>query len=141
MPAELDESTGRVALAFTGERDAIWHGAGQQLDPTRLKDIDYLCEEACLNYEVVKAPLQYVMPIDGPEEWTEARVAPNLSATVRTDTMAMLGVVSNNKYKIDRLQPHNIVEFFHDFLSDNKLTITTLGALRGGKVEIGRAHV
>jgi phage/plasmid-like protein (TIGR03299 family) len=125
MAHELDFSTGKAAIAFTGDRSGIWHGLGNQLDPSRLADIPYLLESGGLAYSVTKAPLFY-------RHNGDTLTADNVVATVRSDTGALLGTVSDNKYNL--VQPADIVEFFRDWLASNQLQISTLGALRGGRI-------
>jgi phage/plasmid-like protein (TIGR03299 family) len=129
----IDNSKGIDAFAFTGDRKAIWHSKGQQIDESRATDIDYLQQAGGLDFSVTKVPLMY-MPAGQlltADNFSSLKIADNLMGTVRSDTGAMLGSVSDNKYNL--VQPRTIVEFFRDFLSDNRLTISTLGALRGGK--------
>jgi phage/plasmid-like protein (TIGR03299 family) len=125
MAHELDFTTGKAAIAFTGSREDIWHGLGQQIDPARARDIEYLRDIGGLAFDVIKAPMFY-------RHNGDTITADNVCATVRSDNGALLGTVSDNKYNV--VQPSQIVEFFKEFLDKNSLTISTLGALKGGRI-------
>lgn len=121
----IDYSKGFHAMAFTGNRAGIWHGLGQEIDPAKANDIDYLRQIGGLGFDVSKVPLMY-------RHGGDLLTADNVVGTVRSDTGALLGTVSDNKYNV--VQPSQILEFFRDFLKSNQLTVSTLGALRGGRV-------
>jgi phage/plasmid-like protein (TIGR03299 family) len=120
----LDVSLGRAAFAFAGQRSDIWHGLGQEIDAARATDIDYLIEHAALGWSAVHVPLRYTFA--GAEH-----VAEDLCGIVRDDTAALLGAGTPDRKEV---QPRDVVTFFRDFLADNKLSISTLGAIRGGRV-------
>lgn len=126
MAHEIDMSNGRANFAFTGDRADIWHRLGQTIDPARATDTNYLLNVGGLEWDVEKRALHYTTK-DG-----SARAVHDTMAQVRTDTGECVGIVSGSKY--NTVQPRQIVEFYRGFLADNKLTISTLGSLRGGKV-------
>jgi len=122
---------GRAAFAFTGDRSQIWHGLGQQIDPARSTDIDYLIECANLGWSAVHVPLRYT--------WKGEERSTNDYGVIRDDTGDQLGVCDPKVRK--EVQPREIVEFFRDFLAENKLSISTLGALRGGRIVFALAKL
>jgi phage/plasmid-like protein (TIGR03299 family) len=124
MAHELDFSKGINAFAFTGDRTSIWHGLGQEILAT--DDLNTIMQKAGLNFAARKAPVQYALA-DG-----TLRNFENQSVIYRDDTGAALGTVSDNRYNI--VQPTEIMEFFRDFLAENKLSISTAGAVKGGRI-------
>ena len=130
MTADIDMSNGRANFAFFGEREGIWHRLGQQVDPDRVHDIEYWMELSGAKFEVHKAPINYTAKLlDGTEQ---TMAFDNKVVTYRNDTGAALGAVSDNKYNI--VQPAECYEFFEGFLSDNDLTLSTAGFLKGGRI-------
>jgi phage/plasmid-like protein (TIGR03299 family) len=124
MAHELDFSKGIAAFAFTGDRSSIWHGLGQEILPT--DDINTIMQKAGLQFAARKARVQYAIA-DG-----TMRDFENQSVIYRDDTGAALGTVSDNRYNI--VQPVEIMEFFKDFLTANGLSISTAGAVKGGRI-------
>jgi phage/plasmid-like protein (TIGR03299 family) len=124
MAHELDFSKGLAAFAFTGDRSSIWHGLGQEILPT--DDLNTIMQKAGLNFAARKAPVTYTTAKG------EVKTFDNQSVIYRDDTGAALGTVSDNRYNI--VQPTEIMEFFKDFLTTNGLSISTAGAVRGGRI-------
>ena len=130
MAANLDETLGFAALAFTGPRSKIWHGAGQSVDAKvaelgRALTIDEWSTLSGTSFTVEARPLSYV-GADG--LLTEY---PDRFANVRTDTSAALGLVSN-RYNL--VQPLDVQSTFADIIAaDERFAITTMGSLDGGK--------
>jgi phage/plasmid-like protein (TIGR03299 family) len=124
MAHELDFSKGIASFAFTGDRDSIWHGLGQEILPT--DSIDVILKKAGLDWNAVKAPVQYAVAGGSMKSFK------NTSVIYRDDTGHALGTVSDNRYSI--VQPREIMEFFRDFLSENGLSISTAGGVRGGRI-------
>jgi hypothetical protein len=125
MAHELDFSKGIASFAFTGDRDSIWHGLGQEILPT--DSIDVILKKAGLDWNAVKAPVQYAVAGGSMKSFK------NTSVIYRDDTGHALGTVSDNRYSI--VQPREIMEFFRDFLSENGLSISTAGGVRGGRMD------
>ena len=57
MSHDLDESTGKPAMAYVGEKP--WHGLGQELPPGQ--DIDRWVKAAGLDWEIEMLPVRYQM--------------------------------------------------------------------------------
>lgn len=123
MAHELDNSTGIYAFAAVGGAASAWHGLGQAILPG--DSIAQITAKAGLNWEALRAPVTY-------KAGDVVQSFENQSVLYRSDTLAPLGVVSDNRYNVH--QPSEIMEFFADFLSDNGLSIETAGAVRGGRV-------
>lgn len=114
--------THKDKFGFTGNRKAIWHGIGQQIEEgldaqTFFKRIglDWLTE------------LQPVFCMIG-----DKRIAiPNSQAHVRVDTGDVLGLVSDGYKAIDN---GDLAKFADDLLgADQAASVSTAGSLLGGK--------
>ena len=57
MSHDLDESTGKPAMAYVGERP--WHGLGEALPPDQ--DIETWVQAARLDWEIEMLPVNYQM--------------------------------------------------------------------------------
>ena len=57
MPANIDDSTGKVAFAFTGPREAIWHRSGQQMQDGASSE--EWAHESGLDFTIRAAPIEY----------------------------------------------------------------------------------
>lgn len=123
MAHELDNSKGIYAFAARGGAASAWHGLGQSIMPG--DSISTITQKAGLDWSVQRAPVFYMA--NGLQ-----RSFDNQSVLYRDDTGRSLGIVSDNRYNI--VQPREVMEFFADFLSDQKLTMETAGAVRGGSV-------
>lgn len=113
-----------IKMAYRGE--APWHGEGTDL--TAGADIDTWTREAGLDFEVKKAPVNFVA---NPERLgtAESRVFADRFVTYRGDTGEPFGVVSD-RYKI--VQPREVTEFYRDFNSVG-LNLETAGMLGTGR--------
>lgn len=121
MAHELDESTGKAALAFTGSRSKIWHGLGSEMQEDQ--PIEDWIVQAGLDWEVKKSDVTYNASGEF-VPFTDRQVL------YRSDTLAPLSVVSNS-FKI--VQPKQVVEFFRDLVEKNNMKLSTAGSLFGGK--------
>ena len=121
MAHEIDTTTGKAAVFTTGTPP--WHGLGQNVQQavTSAQAIDL----AGLNWHVDQWPVSAVAP-DG---WGTV-VARNFVANVRTDTKAVLGVVTE-KYK--PFQNAEAFTFADAIVGEGLARYETAGALRGGK--------
>ena len=120
MAHELDFSTGRAAIAYTGEKP--WHGYGTvMIDDMSL---DEWRSAAGLDWAVNERPIYFI-----DDAWN-AEVIPKKKALVRSDNNQPLSVVSD-RYKV--VQPKEIIEFFASVIKENGFKMSTAGALKGGK--------
>ena len=135
MSANIDETLGFVALAFTGPRSNIWHKGGQSVDqwiqdnghPPDLEDWAMLSGTA---FTVEARPLYYHGDCS-PGANNGLHEYPNRFANVRTDTGAALGLVST-RYNL--VQPLDVQSTFADIIAaDERFALTTMASLDGGK--------
>lgn len=133
MSANLDTTLGFVALAFTGPRSAIWHTTGNSIDQRekelgRKLTVAEIFDLAGASFRVRKVPLGFVNPADPSGAFASY---PDRYASVRVDTGAALGIVSD-RYQI--VQPSQIAEEFERLISsDDRFAITTVGSLDQGR--------
>ena len=132
MSANLDETKGFVALAFTGAMSKIWHKSGQSIDAeaARIGRPLTLAETFKLggaDYEVIKAPLCYQVKATSGDHFL---TYPNRFAHVRVDTGAAVGMGSGN-YKL--VQASDIRDTLQQYIdADPRFSLTTVGALDDG---------
>ena len=129
MAHEIDQTTGRDAIAYVGETP--WHGLGQKLLPGM--GMDVWLKEAGLIYDVLRSPVCYNSDTANDMKSFEGR-----DVLYRSDTGAPLSVVSKG-YKI--VQPRNIVDFFGDLSNIGGFDLEVAGVLSGGKRVWGLAKV
>jgi phage/plasmid-like protein (TIGR03299 family) len=115
---------GKAEMAFTGSRDAIWHGLGQQLDENA--SIETWKTQAGLDWEVHESSVLFQTFKDGK---IVSDVFPNKKALFRSDTKAPLSIVGSD-FKI--VQPGEVLEFFRDLVSLHGMKLSTAGSLFGG---------
>jgi len=116
---DLDESTGKPAMAYVGERP--WHGLGEALPPDQ--DIETWVKAARLDWEIEMLPVNYQM--NG-----QNRVMRDRFVLARSDTHAALSVVSSD-YQV--VQPKEVLEFYRDLVEQRHYKLETAGALDGGR--------
>lgn len=139
MSANLDETLGFVALAFVGPRSKIWHGTGQSVDAKVLElgralTIEEWSALSGTGFEVAKVPVLVALhgaEYDHVDATKRMLPYPDRFATVRTDTGAPLGLVSD-RYNL--VQPSVIQETFGALLAvDDRFALTTMGSLDSGR--------
>lgn len=122
MSHEIDNTLGFDAFARAVGTDKAWHGLGQVV-PADASLEDWQRLSGTL-WECQVVPSQYM--------FGDKLMTSNNFHMVRSDTGASLGVMSE-RYK--PVQPAQVWEFFQDFISaDDRFTLETGGALKGGKV-------
>ncbi len=119
MSHDLDESTGKPAMAYVG--DVPWHGLGEKLPAGQ--SIERWVEAARLNWQIQKLSVQYQFK-------GQFRLMPERFVLTRDDTGAGLSVVSGD-YSV--VQPKEILEFYRDLVKERHYTLETAGALDGGR--------
>lgn len=122
MAHELDLSSGKPAIAFVGDRKAIWHGLGQSL--TRNSPIETWEVESGMNWKILESEVGF----KSSEE--ESFSFPGKKVLYRSDNKMPLSIVSES-YKL--VQPKEVLEFFRDIVSDAGMYIDTAGCLFDGK--------
>lgn len=131
MAHELDFTKGQAAIAYRGLTP--WHGLGESILPQ--DSIDDIRIKAGLDYDVVKTPALYSVPMDtvlGPRKGAGTGIATSFDKCVlyRSDTGDDLSVVSN-KYQV--VQPRQIIEFYRNLVEQYGFEIEVVGALKGGR--------
>ena len=119
MSHDLDESTGKPAMAYVGERP--WHGLGEALPPDQ--DIETWVQAARLDWEIEMLPVNYQMG-------GRNHVMRDRFVLARSDTQAALSVVSGD-YRV--VQPKEVLEFYRDLVEERHYKLETAGALDGGR--------
>ncbi len=119
MPHEIDESTGKAAVFVAGEPP--WHGLGTVVK-NALTGLDAL-RIAHLDWTVEQWPLQAIQN-------TERRDVPHHKANVRSDTHAVLGVVSE-RYRV--FQNCDAFDFMDSLVGEKLAMFETAGSLQGGR--------
>ena len=115
-------ATGDIPMAFTGSRDAIWHGLGQQLDSS--KGIDDWIPAAGFNWEIKSSPAYF------PDANGKMVEFPGKQVLSRSDTDEPLSIVSDS-FKV--VQPKQVLEFFRDLTEKHGMKLSTAGILGNGK--------
>lgn len=116
---------GKDEIAFTGSRDAIWHGLGQNLDDNA--SLEDWRTAAGMDWDVLQSPLTYTS-VNGTN--TEDHIFPDRQVLFRSDNKDPLGIVSED-FKI--VQPEQVIEFFRDLVDNHGYKLSTAGTLFGGK--------
>ena len=119
MSHDIDESTGKPAMAYVGE--VPWHGLGQALPPGQ--DIDVWVKAAGLDWDIEMLPVRYQMN-------DQSYVMSDRFVLARSDTQAALSVVSGD-YQV--VQPKAVLEFYRDLVEQRGYQLETAGALAGGR--------
>lgn len=125
MAHNIDMSNGRANFAFTGPREAVWHGLGQNL--TVGAPIETWQREAGMDWVVQEADVQYLDNTSGTLE--TMRQFQNRKILYRGDNGEGLSIIGKD-YKV--VQPSEVLEFFRDLTSDFGMTLSTAGCLFGG---------
>jgi phage/plasmid-like protein (TIGR03299 family) len=124
MSANLDYTTGRAAIAYTGKPP--WHGEGIKLNPESTFDEWRIA--AGLDYEVDKRAI-YFSTLDA-EGNRKPQIIESKRALIRTDTQEHISIVGKDYHVV---QPRKVFEFFQDLVQQEGLAIEVAGALDGGR--------
>lgn len=116
---------GKVSMAFTGPRDAIWHGLGQELNPA--STIEEWQTAAGMDFAVEESPVQFTV---GSLKGDQLATFPNRKALYRSDDNKALSIVGED-FKI--VQPREVLEFFRDLVKLHGMTLSTAGVLFEGR--------
>lgn len=119
MGHDIDQSTGKPAIAYVGEKP--WHGLGEELPGGQ--PIEAWLQAARLDWELKRLPVQYL--VDGKLRTMEERFV-----LARSDTHEALSIVSDD-YQI--VQPREVLEFYRDLMEDYGYKLETAGALDHGR--------
>ncbi len=119
MSHNLDFSTGKPAMAYTGQQP--YHRLGEQLQPNQ--PIDDWVKAAGLDWEIQMLPVRYLMD-------DRELLMPGRFVLARSDTHQALSVVSDDYMPV---QPRKVLEFYRDLVARRHYTLETAGALDGGR--------
>lgn len=119
MSHDIDQSTGKPAIAYVGEKP--WHGLGEEL--AEGAPIETWLKAARRDWELKRLPVQYL--VEGKLRTMEERFV-----LARSDTHEALSIVSGD-YQI--VQPGAVLEFYRDLMDDYGYTLETAGALDHGR--------
>lgn len=128
MSHELDQTTGKTAMACIGAEGAPWHGLGHSL--TYGATIDDWKREAGLTFNVARAAVGFSVPSQSDDDSPRIVKMGEREVLYREDTLAPLGIVSNG-YRV--VQPGAVLEFFRDLTDNGGFQMDTAGSLHGGK--------
>lgn len=117
-----DTTTGKIPFAFTGTRQAIWHGLGQELPAG--KTIEEWVDAAGFDWDI-KTSAAFFEKGDG-----EKVEFPGKMILRRSDTDEALSIVGTG-FKI--VQPKQVIEFFRELTERHGMQLSTAGILGGGK--------
>lgn len=132
MAHEIDSSTGKPAFVFDAAEGGAWHGLGQPIPEEMAHDPRAIAALVGADYQVRKASACFVpMDVNG-IALPQSHEVPNRQVLYRTDTLAPLEVLSDNRYNI--VQPVEYFEAFRDSLAANHLRISSAGVLKGGRI-------
>ena len=121
MAHEIDLSNGKANIAFTGSRDAIWHGLGQELQVGA--PIEVWKKQAGMDWEAFESAVSY-QTVKG------SHIYPDRKAIFRSDNQAALSIVGQD-FKI--VQPGEVLDFFKELVERHGMVLSTAGCLFGGK--------
>jgi phage/plasmid-like protein (TIGR03299 family) len=123
MAHELSiRENGFVEFCYTGDRNLIWHGLGNQLsdDPT----MDEVTEKSGMSFSIQRAPVTYIAE-NGAYYTDDSK-----HVIHRSDTHSPLGIVSD---KFHVVQPTEVLNFFDELIEKHGMKMSSAGVLFGGK--------
>lgn len=148
MSHEIDESTGKPAIAYVGKTP--WHGLGKQLTPgasveewTHEAGLDYVVERSPVMFNRERTALEREVAVTDEPGQLGADGKPLVAfkgrdVLYRTDTGAPLWVASKS-YNV--VQPSEVMDFFAKLVEIGGFDLETAGALSHGKRIWGLAKV
>lgn len=122
---QLDFSNDRANIAFTGSRQQVWHGLGQELVPGA--DIETWRKAAGMNWHLLERPIFFQ---EDDSQQNTMNSFPEKIALVRSDTRVPLAIVSED-YNV--VQPGEVLEFYRDIVATGGYTLDVAGCLFGGR--------
>ena len=120
------DADGKASMAFTGSRDAIWHGLGQELQLGA--SIEEWQKAAGMSFVVKESPVRFDIPQN--DDVAMVKNFPNRKALFRSDDYKPLSIVSDD-FKV--VQPKEVLEFFRDLVKLHGMTLSTAGVLFEGR--------
>lgn len=128
MAHELTIKTdGTAEFAFTGGRNAIWHGLGNNL-PADADKFTWL-KAAGMDWTAQERQMFYPNGTDDSGQQVFTAVD-DRKLILRSDNGFQLGIVGD-EYKV--VQPFDVLSFFDDLVRLNGMKLSTAGTLFGGR--------
>lgn len=122
MSHELDDSTGRYAIAYGGKTPWHKHGKPGKQEWT----LDEWIDAAACGYDVIRVPAY------APDANGLLRPVDNAFFNMRSDTQAILGTQTHTERRVE-VQPREIFHFVHDYVTtDPRFFFEVIGAIKGG---------
>lgn len=112
---------GKVSFAFTGPREAVWHGLGQEL--TEGADLETWKTEAGMDWTALDTQVLF-QPISG-----ETHSFPDRVVVYRSDNNEPLSIMSEDYHIV---QPGEVIEFFRDLTERYGMKLSSAGCLFKG---------
>jgi phage/plasmid-like protein (TIGR03299 family) len=122
MAHMIDTSNGRENFAFTGNRNAIWHRLGNELQEGA--SIEEWSHAAGMDWEVYETNVRFI-DSDGQD-----RVYPKKKVLYRSDNLKELSIVGKD-FKV--VPPREVLEFFRDLTEEYGMKLSTAGCLYEGQ--------
>lgn len=126
MAHNIDMTSGRANFAFTGPREAVWHGLGSELSPGA--PLDVWRKEAGMDWKVEESDITYE-DRHSSEQGLIHRCFDGRKALYRSDNGAPLSIMASD-YKV--VQPAEVLEFFRDLTEEHGMVLSTAGCLFKG---------
>lgn len=127
MSHELEMINGEAAMAFTGNRNAVWHRLGKEV-PADLSP-EQMMKAANCDWNVLTVPLTADIYEDNGS--IRAQIDTGHSALIRDRDMKVLDVVTEGWNPV---QNSDAFAFFNDFIDAGDMTMDTAGSLHDGRV-------
>lgn len=112
---------GKVSFAFTGPREAVWHGLGQNL--TEGADLETWKVEAGMDWTALDTEVLF-QPRSG-----EICQFPDRRVVYRSDNYEPLSIMSEDYHIV---QPGEVIEFFRDLTERHGMKMSSAGCLFRG---------
>lgn len=112
---------GKVSFAFTGPREAVWHGLGQEL--TEGADLETWKTEAGMDWTALDTQVLF-QPVSG-----ETHSFPDRVVVYRSDNNEPLSIMSEDYHIV---QPGEVIEFFRDLTERYGMKLSSAGCLFKG---------
>lgn len=136
MAHNIDETTGKAAIAFRGSRDDIWHRMGTPMAPGQ--DNAAWRAAAGLEWQALLAQshvnLGDLAGLSATALAARGAMPPadGIRHIVRSDTGAVLGTVSD---RYQPVQPAAVLDWFQHYIEvDERFQLDVAGALKGGAI-------
>lgn len=138
MAHNIDMSNNRANMAFTGDRGAIWHGLGSQMQPGQ--SLQSWATAAGLDWTAIKVPaIAALEGVDFNHLPADRRLVDSgLYFNVRSDTAEVISPALSDRHI--NVQPLDVLQWFDKYIAvDDRFSMDTAGSLKGGSIIWGMA--